>query len=133
MGEVHERFRRAVESADLEGMLGSLSDDAVLHSPVSFKPFEGREAIRPLFAILLEVFEGFRYTDELEAADGTHALIFECTVDGRDVQGLDLMRVDDTGQINDFTVMVRPRSAVEALMSAVGSRLAKAGAASQSS
>ena len=133
MGEVHERFRKAVESADLEGMLGSLSDDAVLHSPVSFKPFEGREAIRPLFAILLEVFEGFRYTDELDAADGTHALIFECTVDGRDVQGLDLMRVDDTGQINDFTVMVRPRSAVEALMGAVGSRLAKAGAASQSS
>jgi hypothetical protein len=130
MAAAHDRFRKAVENADLEGMLATLSDDAVLHSPVSFKPFEGKAAVRTLFGILLEVFEDFRYTDELSAEDGTCALVFRCRVGDRDVQGLDLMRLDENGLIDDFTVMVRPRSSVEALMQAVGSRLAKDAAAS---
>jgi hypothetical protein len=39
---------------------------------------------------------------------------------------MDLLRLGEDGAIHDFTVMVRPRSAVEALMQAVGSRLAAA-------
>ena len=69
-------FRKAVESRDREQMVAAFAEDAVLHSPVTFKPFEGRAAIALLLGILLEVFEDFRYTDELEAADGTLALVF---------------------------------------------------------
>ena len=39
------------------------------------------------------------------------------------MEGLDLIRFDDAGLIRDFTVMVRPRSAVEALMREVSARL----------
>jgi len=44
----------------------------------------------------------------------------------RDLQGLDLIRFDGSGLIRDLTVMVRPRSALEALLAEVGPRLAKA-------
>ena len=117
-------FRRAVEAHDLEGMIATFAEDAVLHSPVTYKPFEGRAAIRQLLAILFETFQDFRYTDELEAEDGTRALVFNARVGDRDLQGLDLIRFDDSGLIRDLTVMVRPRSALEALMAAVGPRLA---------
>jgi hypothetical protein len=119
----HSRFRRGVESKDVGAMMEAFADGAVLHSPITFRPFEGKEAIARLLGILMQVFQDFRYTDELTAEDGTKALIFRTRVADRDVEGLDLIRFDDTGLIRDFTVMVRPRSAVEALLREVSSRL----------
>jgi len=116
-------FRRGVESKDVAVMMEAFADGAVLHSPITFTPFEGKEAIARLLGILMQVFQDFRYTDELAAEDGTKALIFRTRVGDRDVEGLDLIRFDDTGRIRDFTVMVRPRSAVEALLREVSSRL----------
>ena len=116
-------FRRGVESKDVVVMMEAFADGAVLHSPITFKPFDGREATARLLGILMQVFQDFRYTDELTAEDGTKALIFRTRVGDRDVEGLDLIRFDDTGRIRDFTVMVRRRSAVEALLREVSSRL----------
>ena len=124
MGKVNA-FRSAVEASDLEAMMATFAEDAVLNSPVTFKPFEGRAAIRQLLAILFEVFKDFRYTDELVAEDGTAALVFAARVADRDLQGLDLIRFDGSGLIRDLTVMVRPRSALEALLAEVGPRLAE--------
>jgi len=75
----------------------------VPHSPVRFKPFEGREPI--------------------------HALIFRPQVGDRDVGGLDLIRIAESDRIREPSVMVRPRSVLEALLGEVGSRLARLGAA----
>ncbi len=119
-------FRRAVETRSLDDMMAPFSETAVLHSPITFKPFEGREAIRALLGILLEVFQDFEYTDELEGVDGTKALVFRARVGERSLQGLDLIRFDESGRIVDFTVMIRPRSAIEALLGEVAPRLAAA-------
>ena len=121
----HAAFRAAVEAGDHAGMVAALGPDPVLRSPVSFKPFEGREAVSKLFAILLEVFEDFHYTDALEA-DGTAALVFRARVGDRELEGLDLLRFDAEGRIAELTVMVRPASGLMALGEAVGARLAAA-------
>jgi SnoaL-like domain len=118
-------FRAAIERRDLDGMVAALADDVVLHSPVSFKPFEGKEAVAGLFEILLRTFEDFRYTDELPGED-VHALIFRARVGDRDIEGLDLVRPGPDGRIVDFTVMVRPLTGVVALAEAVGAQLAAA-------
>jgi hypothetical protein len=119
-------FRRAVEAHDLERMMALFAEDAVLHSPITFQPFEGRAAIRELLGIILEVFQDFHYTDELVAPDGTRALVFRARVGDRDCEGLDLIRFDASGAIRDLTVLVRPRSALEALLGEVAPRLASA-------
>ncbi len=49
-------------------------------------------------------------------------MIFRTRVGDRQVQGLDLLRHDDSGAIVDFTVMVRPATALQALGAAVGAR-----------
>lgn len=115
-------FRAAVESKDLDAALGQLSPSVILHSPVTFKPFEGLEAVRALFTILFEVFEDFRYVAEFESEDG-EVLHFRTRVGDREVEGIDMVRFDSEGLIEDFTVMVRPLSAAIALRDAVGSRL----------
>lgn len=117
-------FRVAAEAGDHAGMVAAVAPGVVLHSPVSFKPFEGREAVSRLFAALLEIFEDFRYTDELVQGDTT-ALVFEARVGDRQLQGIDLLRHDRDGLIADFTVMVRPLSATVALAEAMAPRLAK--------
>ena len=55
----------------------------------TYEPFAGREAVNELFWNLFEVFEDFRYADELEG-EGTHALIFRASVHGKELEGLDL-------------------------------------------
>jgi hypothetical protein len=126
----HSAFRQAVDARDHAGLLALFRADAILQSPVSFKPFEGREAIGQLLGILMEVFDEFHYTDELCSSDGrTVGLVFRARVGARDVEGLDLLRFDEQGKVRELTVMVRPRSALEALFAAVGTRLAAAGSA----
>lgn len=115
-------FRKAVESKDVDGMLACLAADVVFHSPVTFKPFLGRDAVKVLFGILIETFEDFRYTDEMEGA-GVHALIFKTRVGDKEVEGIDILRPGDDGLIADFTVMVRPLSAAHALRDTIGARL----------
>jgi SnoaL-like domain len=124
-------FRAAIERRDFDGMLATLAEDVVLHSPVSFKPFEGKEAVAGLLRIIVGTFEDFRYTDELPGED-VHALIFRARVGDREVEGLDLVRPGPDGRIVDFTVMVRPLTGVVALAEAVGPQLAAAEAAQQS-
>jgi hypothetical protein len=123
----HEAFRAAVEAQDRDAMVAALAPDVVLHSPITFRPFEGREAVSLLFGVLLDTFEDFRYSDELDG-NGVKALVFEARVGDRLVQGLDLLRFDADGLVSDFTVMVRPLSAAMALAEAVGKGLEEAAA-----
>jgi ketosteroid isomerase-like protein len=116
-------FRAAVEAGDHAAMVDLLAPDVVFNSPVSFRPFEGRDATAVVLGAVLKVFTEFRYTDELSAEDGTHLLVFEAMVGDRKAQGVDLLRFDADGLIADFTVMVRPLSAATALGEAMGREL----------
>ncbi|MDQ1494475.1 MAG: hypothetical protein QOG69_958 [Actinomycetota bacterium] len=107
-------FRAAVEAGDHAGMVDALAPDVVFNSPVAFQPFHGREAVAKLFAALLQTFEDFRYTDEFEQGDA-HALVFRARVGDKELEGVDLLRMDDEGKIRDFTVFVRPASGLMAL------------------
>jgi hypothetical protein len=120
------RFRAAVENADLDAAGELLASDIVFHSPITFHPFRGREVVRRLLGEVAEVFADFRYTDEL-AGDGCHALIFAASVGDREIEGIDLLRFDADGLIADFTVMLRPLSALVPFAEAMAQRAAAAG------
>jgi SnoaL-like domain len=115
-------FRAAVESRDLARMEAALSPDVTFRSPVVFKAYEGREAVMHLLSTVIEVFEDFEYTDELEG-DRTHALIFRARVGDREVEGIDHLTLDNDGLVTQLVVMVRPLSGLTALAQAMGERL----------
>jgi hypothetical protein len=121
-------FRAAVEREDIDAVSALLAPEIVFHSPATFHPFVGRETVTRLLTIVLHTFEDFRYTDELEnARDGTHALIFRAGIGGREIEGIDLLRVDEQGLIADFTVMLRPLSGLVPFAQAMGEKVAAAG------
>ncbi|WP_314174275.1 nuclear transport factor 2 family protein [Streptomyces winkii] len=126
--ETAARFRAAVENRDAEALEDLFTEDVRFYSPVKFAPFEGRPMVMGLFGVLLRTFQDFRYIGEFEGAaqtgvDGDEAaaavLLFRATVDGKQIHGMDLLHFDDAGRIKEFTVMVRPQSAVQALGEAV--------------
>jgi hypothetical protein len=120
------RFREAIERLDIDAVGRLLAEDIVFHSPVTFHPFVGRETVMRLLGEVAQVFEDFRYTDELET-DGAHALIFRAIVADREVEGIDLLRFNEQGLIADFTVMVRPLSGLMPFAQAMGERATAAG------
>jgi hypothetical protein len=126
MSSPAERYRAAVERKNIEAVGELLAEGIVFHSPVTFHPFLGRETVTRLLAEVVQVFEDFRFTDELRM-DGAHALIFRATVAGKEIEGIDLLRFDDDGLIADFTVMLRPLSAFVLFAQAMGERAQAAG------
>jgi hypothetical protein len=121
-----ERYRAAVERMDIEAVGELFAPEIVFHSPVTFHPFIGKDVVTRLLGEVSQVFEDFRFTDELEM-DGAHALIFRATVAGKEIEGIDLLRFDAEGRIADFTVMLRPLSAFLLFAQQMGERAQAAG------
>ncbi|HWU05700.1 MAG TPA: nuclear transport factor 2 family protein [Streptomyces sp.] len=126
--ETTERFRAAVEKGDTAALEELFTEDIRLFSPVKFTPFEGRPMVLGLFGVLLRTFEDFRYVGHLAgeastsgegAQEPSEILLFRATVDGKEIHGIDLLQFGEDGRIKEFTVMVRPMSAVRALGEAV--------------
>jgi hypothetical protein len=109
-----QAFRAAVEQRDHPAMMATLAPDISFHTPVYLNPIEDREVVSILLEVLLDTFENFRYTDEL-GGESAHGLVFRADVGDLELEGLDLLRFDDAGLIHDFTVMIRPFSALERL------------------
>ncbi|MFH9402241.1 nuclear transport factor 2 family protein [Streptomyces sp. NPDC017638] len=123
-----DRFRAAVNRRDLAALDDLFAENIRFYSPVKFTPFEGKPMVLGLFGVLLRTFEDFRYLGQhtgtaQTSADDTSAasavLLFRARAGGKDIHGIDLLHFDDDGRIKEFTVMVRPRSAVDALGEAV--------------
>ncbi|MGU3292334.1 nuclear transport factor 2 family protein [Williamsia sp. M5A3_1d] len=109
-----QAFRDAVEAADVDAMERLLADDVVFRSPVAFKPYSGRAMTAGILRAVFRVFEDFRYVRQVDDGDD-HVLIFEAEIDGRSVHGCDILHTNSDGLIEEFTVMVRPLSAANAL------------------
>ena len=125
MPEPHP-FRRAAESKDLDLLRETLAEDVVLHSPILFKGFEGRDMAIVVLANVIEVFEDFRYLDEVHG-DRTVVLRFAAKVDGKfEIEGIDYLTLDDEGRVTDLTVFLRPQKAVQAFNEQMVARLGAA-------
>jgi hypothetical protein len=121
-----DRFRAAAESKDFSAIDELFAEQVSFRSPVVYSPYEGREALGFLLGNVTQVFEDFRYTDQVETGD-TAVLIFEAKVGDRDVNGVDILHFDAEDRISEMTVMVRPMSGVNALAEAMQARMEAAG------
>lgn len=116
-----DAFRHAVESKDLEAVEALLADDVVFRSPVAFQPYPGKAVTSAILREVVAVFEDFHYVRELHDERGG-AYVFTATVDGLELTGCDFLELDAEGRIVDFTVMVRPLKAAQALAARMAER-----------
>ena len=132
----HAQTRRELDG----GLDAILHPDVVFYSPVVFTPQRGID-ITKLYLTAAggtlggdenpsaapgESAGGFRYTKEI--LDGHHAVLeFETTMDGKYVNGIDMITCDDDGMIIEFKVLIRPLQAINAVHAQMGAMLEKLG------
>ena len=113
---VIERWHAYLTGDAERGLDELLADDVVFYSPIVYTPQRGRD-ITTMYLMAAKQTLGagdFRYTKQVTAGD-TAVLEFETTVDGKSVNGVDIIRCDDAGRIVEFRVMIRPLQAVNAV------------------
>jgi hypothetical protein len=122
-----DAFRAAAEAKDFSAGEKLFSPDVVFRSPAVFEPYGGLEALGLLLANVVQVFEDFRYVDQVETGD-TAVLVFEARIGDRELNGVDVLRFGEDGLIAEMTVMIRPLSGLQALVGEMGRRLEAASA-----
>ena len=115
-------FRRAAESKDIDLLTETLHEDVVLHSPVLFRGFEGRDTVVTVITHVAATLENFSYIDELAEGD-TVVLRFKATVGDRELEGIDFLQLGPDGRVRELTVFMRPFSALNAFNEQMKARL----------
>ena len=108
-----ETWHRLVRTQDASGLSALLADEAVFYSPVVHSPQVGRRLVARYLGAAFQVFFNptFRYVREIVGASDA-MLEFETVIDGVQVNGVDLIKWNDAGQIVEFKVMLRPLKAI---------------------
>jgi hypothetical protein len=119
------RWREVAESADEQALDALLADEVAFHSPVVHTPQRGRAITRQYLSAAFHVLfnPSFRYVGEWRA-ERSAVLEFVTTVEGVEIDGVDIIAWDEAGRIVDFKVMVRPLKAINLLHRLMGQRLA---------
>jgi hypothetical protein len=126
--DVIARWHRYLGGELAGGLDELLAEDVVFYSPVVYTPQRGR----PITALYLDAASStlaggaagtFEYTKQVLAGD-TAVLEFETSVDGKYVNGVDIIRCDDDGRIVEFRVMLRPLQAIQVVHEHMARRLA---------
>ncbi len=123
-----DRFRHAAEAKDFTAIDELFTEDVAFRSPVVYKPYEGRDAVATLLGAVSQVFEDFRYTDQIETGDSA-ALMFSARIGERELDGIDYLHFGADGRIDRMAVYVRPMSGVNALAEAMQRKLEELSAA----
>ena len=116
------QFQKAILAGDLDALADVLAPDVTFWSPAAHKPYEGHAAVMRMLTAAHHVLAGLTYTEAVESDERT-VLFFTARVGGRDVEGIDALRFDAEGRVRELLVMIRPHSALEAVMAAMAERL----------
>ena len=107
-GKFIEDWHSAVEERSFEKVNALLAEDVNLISPVAFKPFTDRGYILKVLENVVGTLENFRYTRSTVMNDGGVLLVFEGEIDGKTLEGIDLIDLDSDGKVKTLKVMMRP-------------------------
>ena len=134
---VVERWHRHLHG-ELDGGLDELlADDVVFYSPIVFTPQRGKDITKLYLTAAAQVFpggapitkegaaatpRGFHYTKQTFGGNDA-VLEFETTIEGKVVNGVDIITSDEDGKIVEFRVMIRPLQAVNLIHRQMGEML----------
>lgn len=115
-------WSQALDSLEPDRMVDQLREDVVIKVAVHDEPMRGRDVARFLFGVLAEELEYMSVTEEIVEGDRS-VVLFETALDGVTAQGLNVVKADDSGLVNDLTIFFRPLVALERVSSVIGARM----------
>ena len=113
---------------DADGLMAQLADEVVFYSPVVFTPQRGKEITFAYLWAAGDALGGksgkFKYVRVFDCGDRA-VLEFETEIDGKYVNGVDMIQWNDQGKMVDFKVLIRPLQAVQSVHASMGAMLEK--------
>ncbi len=125
-----DTWHQVIRDKDI-GLLDTLlAEDCVFHSPVVHTPQQGKAITKFYLAAAANVLanDTFKYVREV-VGDTDAMLEFTAEIQGVHINGIDMIRWNEAGEIIDFKVMVRPLKAVNMLHGMMKRMLEQMGAA----
>ncbi|MGH0029243.1 MAG: nuclear transport factor 2 family protein [Myxococcota bacterium] len=138
-----ENWHRNIRGEFPGGLDELLDDDCVFYSPIVFTPQKGKAVSKMYLEAAGSTFSGsseptkgvsdlseqkFRYVNQVMSGN-VAVLEFESEVDGKYINGVDIITCNPEGRIVEFKVMVRPLQAVNLLHAKMKAMLEKMQAA----
>ena len=119
------RWVDIIENGRASELEALLAPDAVFYSPAVFTPQEGRDTTLAYLTAAAKVFgdSDFHYVEKWYG-ESSAILEFVATIDGKYVNGIDMIRWNDAEKIVSVKVMVRPLKGLQALMPKMAELLA---------
>ena len=119
-----KKWHDHIKGEFLGGLDELLADDVIFYSPIVFSPQNGKELTTLYLMAAGNTFGGdkakdgtlegssFKYTKEI--LEGNQAMLeFETQIDGKYINGVDIITFNESGKISEFKVMIRPLQAVQ--------------------
>lgn len=120
------RWHECVVSGDRAALSELLAEEIIFRSPFLWKPKVGKELALIVLGAAAQVFENFTYQREM--TDGVSwTLEFSARVGEFSLKGVDIVRFNAAGKIEELEVMVRPAKGLHALAEAMGRQMAAQG------
>lgn len=134
--DVVEKWHRHIRRELPGGLDELLDDDVVFLSPIVFTPQEGKAITKLYLGAAGNTLGGTKdgedgvkvpkFCYKKEVISGNHAVLeFESEIDGKYVNGVDIITCNDAGKITEFKVMIRPLQAVNAIHKQMAAMLEK--------
>ena len=123
--DVIARWREIAHGRDAAALAELLAEDVVFRSPVVHSPQRGKAITLRYLTAAFDVLSNptFRYVGEWRA-ESSAVLEFTTTVEGLEINGVDIIGWDASGRIVEFKVMARPLKGINLLHRLMGERLA---------
>lgn len=125
--EAHPAFlpewHRIVAERDVDGLGRILADDVSLGVPPYWGRMQGRDIAQHLLGLIIHTIEGFTYHREWQD-ERELALEFTGRVGERDLQGIDLITLEENGRVQNLDVLMRPVNGIIALREIVAPQMA---------
>lgn len=108
------RWHVFVADRKVENLAPLMAENVLIRTPLYWKPREGRQLCATLITGVANIFGDLVYVRQW-VSERDICLEFATQIDDIGVKGVDLIRLNDEGLIEELEVMVRPPNALAVL------------------
>ena len=116
-------WHRMVAEKDLDALAALLAEDVTLGVPPYWEKLRGHAVAHHLLGLIVDTIAGFAYRREWRQGPEL-ALEFTGRIGELDLQGIDLITVDEQGRVANLDVLMRPVNSILALREEIGPQMA---------
>jgi hypothetical protein len=117
-------WHRIVGEKDLAALPAMLAEDITMGAPPYWAKLQGRDLVRHLLGIVIQTIENFTYQREWQNGREL-ALEFTGHVGEVELQGIDLITLDEHFAIRNLDVLMRPVNGVIRLRETIAPQMAE--------